>query len=138
MSRPLEEPDVTPLINVNLVILVMVLAIASHAARLLPLALPKAPGGRTEFVNAADAVPLHVQAANAYRLGDGAELAADALPAELGKLPEGTTVLVTMDPDAPYGALVLAIDHMLARPSLRVAFGQAANAARATAAPATD
>jgi len=35
MSQQLEEPDVTPLINVNLVILVMTLLMASHAARLL-------------------------------------------------------------------------------------------------------
>ena len=46
MSHQLEEPDITPLINVNLVILVMALLMTSHAARLLPLALPKAQGAK--------------------------------------------------------------------------------------------
>jgi len=141
MSKKLEEPDVTPLINVNLVILVMVLAIASHAARLLPFALPKATSVDTALVPADEAVPLRVEPRNTYRLGGGPGLAPDDLASELEKLPDGTVVLVSMDPEAPYSSLVWAVDQMLARPRLRVAFGQprqAVPATRAAKPPATE
>ncbi|HUT35183.1 MAG TPA: biopolymer transporter ExbD [Planctomycetota bacterium] len=124
MTRQLEEPDVTPLINVNLVILVMTLLIASHAARLLPLVLPKAQGARTALVGTEEAVVLRVEAGTTYRLGERASLSAEALPGEIARLPDGTVVLVSMDPKAPYGSLVRAVDCLLARRTVQVAFGQ--------------
>ena len=135
MSQQLEEPDVTPLINVNLVILVMTLLMASHAARLLPLALPKAQGAKTTLVDAQKAVPLRVGLADIYQLGGKAKLSPEELRAEIQRLPDGAIVLVSMEPQAPYGSLVRAVDSLLARGTLQVAFGEAGQPA-VKAAPA--
>ena len=53
-----EEPNVVPLIDVSLVILVMALVISSVVGRLLPLELPKA--ARTQLVTAQETVGLVV------------------------------------------------------------------------------
>ena len=128
MSQQLEEPDVTPLINVNLVMLVMTLLMASHAARLLPLVLPKAQGAKTTLLAAEKAVPLNVGLGDAYQLGEKAKLSPEELRAEIQRLPDGAIVLVSMEPKAPYGSLVRAVDCLLARGTLQVAFGQAGSA----------
>jgi len=133
-SRQMEEPDVTPLINVNLVILVMVLAIASHAARLLPLAVPKTDK-ETKFVAMDKAVLLRVNTDDRYSLQGGAPLNAEELGEELEDLPEGSILLVSPHPKAKYGALVKAVDHLLARRGLQVAFGYPGRI-RATTVPA--
>ncbi len=238
----IDEPDVTPLINVNLMVLVMSLLISSYAAKLLPLNLPKvgeAPpvgretvqlgvtpdayalktgagrialadaqelsqwtaelaelrreygdtddkarrkqllgeiqqfaragwtlaadpdrlaaaaaalppgwvvnidsGGRATpeavgwavdcllknrsvqvFVDTRDAVPLKV-GKDRYDLGDLRGLDEPRLARALDDLPDGLIVLVSMDPAARYERLVRAVDCMMARPSLKVAFGQ--------------
>jgi len=124
--KQLEEPDVTPLINVNLVILVMTLLISAHAARLLPLVLPKAPGAKTTLLGIEEAVPLKVGLGDAYQLGKEQGLSPDELAAEVQRLPDGAIVLVSADPKAPYASLVRAVDCLLARGTLQVAFGEAA------------
>jgi len=132
----LEEPDVTPLINVNLVILVMILAIASHAARLLPLEMPKAE--QTEFLEMSDAVLLRVQTDKAYQL-QGSPLTREALPGAIDALEADSVVLIAMDSKAPYDSLIWAVDSIMTRPDLQVAFGQPpppAAATTATTAPA--
>jgi len=133
--RQLEEPDITPLINVNLVILVMVMIIASHAAKLLPLALPTSKDDKTALLEADKAILLRVGKDNTYQLGGKSGLSADQLAAEVNALADGSIVLVSMDPKAPYAALVRALDPMLARPTLQVAFGRPGQAPiKATAA----
>jgi len=121
-----EEPDVTPLINVNLMILVMALAIASHAARLLPLAMPKAE--RTELVSTASAVPLTLLRGERLRLGEE-ELKPDDLPAALATLKPGTAVTVRAEPGVRYAALVRAVEGISAVKGLEVALGDLAGTA---------
>jgi len=191
-TEELEEPDVTPLINVNLVILVMVLAMAAHSARLLPLAMPKAP--KTEFVDMAEATQLRVEDLYAvggksgltrgqvekaiitavlgqqadrdrvkqvqgdlkpamdavigpveqgevelafmgrtfritvdkghYSLGDKADMDKFELADAIDALADDAIVLVHAEPTTEYGTLVAALDYIMARPKLRVAFGQ--------------
>jgi biopolymer transport protein ExbD len=132
----INEPDVTPLINVNLVILVMVLAIASHAARLLPLALPKAEA--TTYKEMKDARVLQVEEGGTYRLDDRSGLSKDALGQALTELPDGSIVLVSMEPKATYERLIWVLDRMMdpGGPDLQVAFGQAGAAVRAVEPPA--
>jgi len=122
MRRTVEddEPDVTPLINVNLMILVMSLAIAAHAARLLPLLFPKAEA--TQIVAATKSVPLTVLGPSRFRLEDR-ELDAAGLAAELAALGEGTIVTVNAAAGVKYAALVEAMDQVSAVPGLDVAFG---------------
>ena len=129
--RKLEEPDVTPLINVNLVILVMTLAIASHAAKLLPLAVPKAKDNTT-YIGMDEAVVLTVSEKGRYSLAGGSELDAEALGAAVKELPADSIVLVSAHPKAKYGSLVSAVDHLIERPGLRVAFGHPPAAAAKT------
>lgn len=133
--KPMEEPDVTPLINVNLVLLVMTLAIASHAARLLPLAVPKATD-RTTFIGMDEAVVLAIGQDNKYTLLDAAGLDADQLAKEIGLLPKQSIVLVSPHPKAKYEALVQAVDRLIARTDLRIAFGYRGRPAAAKAAGA--
>ena len=130
-----EEPDVTPLIYVNLVILVMVLAIASHAAKLLPLEMPKAE--KTEFLEMSDAVLLKVQKDNAYEF-QGRALTRESLPGAIDGLADDSVLLIAMDPKAKYDSLVWAMDSIMTRPDLQVAFGQPPQPAprSATSAPA--
>jgi len=113
------EPDVTPLINVNLVILVMTLLIASHAARLLPLSLPKA--ANTDFSEAGSALPLVVAADGSYGFDGQAGLTRDQLAQAIDH------ILVSMAPEARYEALAWALDCIMARESLKVAFGSPGN-----------
>ena len=134
-SDQLEEPDVTPLINVNLVILVMVLAIASHAAKLLPLKMPKAE--KTEFVEMSQALHLRVAESGGYELGDQTGLDAESVGAAIEALDEGQIVLISMDRKAKYDALVKVLDHMMSKPYLQVAFGQPPSAKSPAGAPTT-
>ena len=120
-EQPIEEPDVTPLINVNVVILVMVLLIASHAARLLPLAFPRAQ--ETKFMGLDEAATLTVRADETFRFAGQDGLSADALAATAQGLAEGTVVVVGADAGVRYESLVQALDAVLAAPGLRVAFG---------------
>ena len=120
-DQAVEEPDVTPLININLVILVMVLAIASHAARLLPLLVPQAK--QTTTVNAGEALRLNVSRDRTFSLGDRGGLNGEELAGALRELEDSQIVLVDADPGVKYGALIAAIDEVMAFPELRVAFG---------------
>ncbi len=122
-SHQMEEPDVTPLINVNLVILVMVLAIASHAASLLPMAVPKAKD-KTTFIEMQDAVLLTVAQDGKYTLQNRAIPDAEQLAAAIKELPGDSVILVSPHPQAKYEALMKAVDELVSRPGLRVAFGQ--------------
>ena len=133
--KPLEEPDVTPLINVNLVILVMTLAIASHAAKLLPLAVPKADKP-TAVVDVKKTVVLSISATNTFGLDGATDLTMDELSARLAKMPEGRIVLVSASPKSKYESLVKVVDRLLERGDLRVAFGHLSGAIAVTAAPA--
>jgi biopolymer transport protein ExbD len=120
----IEEPDVTPLINVNLVILVMVLAIAAHAARLLPMAIEKAAENEgTRYVDMTEALVLTVEEDGRYVLEGGEAFGPDKLPATVAGLPSGKVVLISMHPKANYAALVKVVDELVERPGLRVAFG---------------
>ena len=127
-SRPLEEPDITPLINVNLVILVMVMVLASHAAKLLPLALPKSRDEKTTLVEISKTAVLRVEEDGTYQLSGRRGVSAERLAEELKGLADGSIVLVSVDPKARYAALVRALDALFARPTLQVAFGQAGEA----------
>ncbi len=95
----IEEPDVTPLINVNLVVLAMVVLMAASAARLLPLAVP----GIDHAGERGQDVSLIVTGGGyAFRSGAGGETLADpaalaALMAEPGKLAGGWTMTVSDD-----------------------------------------
>ena len=123
-GKQLEEPDITPLINVNLVILVMVMVLASHAAKLLPLALPKSRDEKTTLVEVSKAVVLRVEKDNTYQLGGRKAASAEELGKQVNGLADGSIVLVSMDPKARYASLVSVLDHLFARPTLQVAFGQ--------------
>ena len=120
-NNELEEPDVTPLININLVILVMVLAIASHAAKLLPLVLPTSE--KTDFLNASEAVTLSVGKNSSYQLGDKTGLAKEDLQKELTGLEQGTCVIIRIETGVKYESLVTALDCVMTVPGLKVAFG---------------
>ena len=93
----IEEPDVTPLINVNLVVLAMVVLMAASAARLLPLAVP----GIDHAGERGQDVSLIVTGRGyAFRGGAGGETLADpaalaAAMAEPGKLAGGWTMAVS-------------------------------------------
>lgn len=119
----LAEPDVTPLINVNLVILVMVLAIASHAAKLLPLVMPKA--ATTAFKEMSEATLLEVGKDGHYALAGRSGLSKEELGEAIHGLGDGSIVLVSMDPKATYDKLVWVVDRMMDKeaPLLQVAFG---------------
>jgi len=130
-NTDIPEPDVTPLINVNLVILVMTLLIASHAAKLLPMSLPKAE--RTELIQTSEAAELDVAADGSYRLDGTGPFDGDGLAAALGQIEDGRVVLVTMAPKARYEALVAAVDRVVARPTLKVTFASPALPAQAPA-----
>jgi len=80
------------------------------------------------FVDTKDAVHLQVGKDN-YTLAPGKKLDKQTLKEEIDQLPENVIVLVTMDPKAKYESLVYAMDQMMARPTLKVAFGQPAGAA---------
>ncbi|KKL60327.1 hypothetical protein LCGC14_2206430 [marine sediment metagenome] len=125
-SEQIEEPDVTPLININLVLLVMVLAMASHSARLLPLEMPKAKDdARTEFVEMDQAVGLRVFKDGSYGMAGRQGLKAGDLPEAIDQLDPGRIILISMDPKAKYESLVRALDVIMAKPDLQVAFGSA-------------
>jgi len=216
-SQRIEEPDVTPLINVNLVVLVMVVLISAAAVRLLPLVVPKvdsaggqgrsvslaitpaacefragrgravladpaalaaavaegepadgwaltvadgqiqqagealAPGtvvtvtlaegagrdrlgralkglrhaGQVEVVmDSTCAVPLTV-GERSYDLAGQRGMDGDALADAVAGLDEGSIVLIRLDGEAKYDRLVRALEPILARGDLEVAFGQA-------------
>jgi len=119
-DHQVEEPDVTPLINVNLVVLVMALLISSQAARLLPLRLPRLD---TSIPRAKGSVALKVTAGG-YRIAD-ADIAPADLPAAVSALARGATVVVTADEDAPPEAVGYATDCLMKRPELQVYVDQA-------------
>jgi len=122
-QEPLEEPDVTPLINVNLVILVMVLAIASHAARLLILSVPKAKG-ETTFIEMPQAAVLEIDKDGRYAFQGKKGLGIEELAREIEDLPEDKEVLlVSPHPKAKYQAMVRVIDLLIGRGDLPIAFG---------------
>ena len=100
----------------------MVLGITSHAARLLPFAVPKAKT-ETKFAEMDDAVLLEVTQDGKYRMRGGEPMGPDALAAEIDALPRGSNLLVSPHPKARYGALVQAVDKLIERPGLHVAFG---------------
>jgi biopolymer transport protein ExbD len=120
-DESMEEPDVTPLININLLLLVMTLLIASHAARLLPLDLPTAQ--TSTALDASQAVQLHVEKGGTFQLQADTGLAKDDLAAKLQDLPEDATVLISIDADARYEHFVWAMDRIMDRPAMQVAFG---------------
>jgi len=106
--RQIDEPDVTPLINVNLVVLVMVVIITSSATRLLPLAVPKVDAeaqGRN--------VSLTVtEAAYEFRTGQGGMVlggpeALAAVVAEQGQPADGWVMTVA---DGQLDAAAAALD----------------------------
>ena len=114
-NHQLEEPDVTPLINVNLVVLVMALLISSHAARLLPLRLPRLD---TSVPRARGSVALKVTAGG-YRIAD-ADVAPADLPAAVDGLAQGATVVVSAEEGASPEAVGYATDCLMKRPELQV------------------
>jgi biopolymer transport protein ExbD len=118
----LEEPDVTPLINLNLVMLVMVLAIAAHAARLLPLDLPAAE--QPTLVDGREAVRLVVEEDNTYSIDGQTGLSIEAVTKALEGLGSDRDLLLSMSHNAKYSSLVKVLDEISAYPSLRVAFGR--------------
>ena len=131
MTDKLEEPDTTPLINVNLVLLVMTLALASHTAKLLPLVVPRSE--ITAYVATKDAIVLKVEKEGKYSFGDQAELSSGQVTAEIARLAAGSIVMVAMDPTAEYEGLILVMDQVMLRPDVQVAFG----ASRTKVVPAT-
>ena len=130
----MEELNVVPIIDVNLVLLVILIIMASHAAKLLPMALPRAE--KTQYVESAQAVPLRVAADGTYSLGDSVGLTKDGVAQRLPSLPEGSTLWLQLDRKARYDSLVQVLDGLMARPSLRLAFAstpESGTAAKAAA-----
>jgi len=124
-----EEPNVVPLIDISLVILVMALVISSVAGRLLPMEVPKSE--KTRFVEAAQTAPLTVSKDGAFQLGGQAGLGKADLSAALGRLEPGTIVLIRAEPGTPYELVVAAIDSVRGSLGLKLAFGSS----RPTASP---
>jgi len=116
------EPDVTPLINVNLVILVMALLVASHAALLLPLKLPSA--AKTNYVKADVATVLKVSNNGTFSLDDRGPLTKGALAEAVSSLRAGEVVMLDLEPGVKYGSLAHAIDCLMGVPDLRVGLGK--------------
>ena len=125
----LEEPDVTPQININLVLMVFTLILATFGAKLLPMIVPKAE--KTEYVEAVEAVAVTIAADRSYAIGDETGLSREAIGERIREIEDGKIVLVKMAPDAKYDSLVWVVDRLMERPSLRVAFGLAGPAASA-------
>jgi biopolymer transport protein ExbD len=115
-----EEPNVVPLIDVSLVILVMALVISSVVGRLLPLELPKA--ARTQLVAAQETAGLVVSRDGTARLGGGTGMAPAELSAALTGVKEGTILLVAAEPGTRYESMVAVIDAVRARAGLKLAF----------------
>jgi biopolymer transport protein ExbD len=115
------EPDVTPLINVNLVILVMALLVASHAALLLPLALPSA--AETAYVKAEATTVLKVEKDSTYSLGERAGMTREDLAEAIAGFKAGHVIMLDLEPGAKYDALAYAVDCLMKVPDLRVGLG---------------
>ena len=116
-----EEPNVVPLIDISLVILVMALVISSVAGRLLSLELPKAE--KTHIIEAAQTATLTVHKDGACRLGGDRAVKPGDLPLALSGLQRGTVVLIRTERGTRYEHVVAAIDAVRANPVLKVAFG---------------
>jgi biopolymer transport protein ExbD len=117
------KPDITPAININFVILVMTLLIASHGAKLLPFQLPGAEK-ETKYVKMEETILLKVNKNNSYNLGGAVGLDKKGLQAELAKLGNGTIVRIDIEAGSKYSALVDAVDSIEALDQVEVAFGQ--------------
>ncbi len=116
-----EEPNVVPLIDISLVILVMALVISSVAGRLLTMEVPRAE--KTRFVEAAQTAHLAVSKDGSFQFGGQAGLGKADLSAALGRLEPGTIVLIRAEAGTPYEHVVAAIDLVRANLGLKVAFG---------------
>ena len=139
-ARQTNEPDVTPLINVNLVILVMALLVASHAALLLPLKLPSA--AKTRYIKADSAAVLKVSSDGTYSLDAEGPLTAEQLPEAVAGLEAGQVVMLDLAPGVKFGPLAHAVDCLMSVPKLRVGLGstgaQRQSAPRATTTTSTE
>jgi biopolymer transport protein ExbD len=121
-----EEPNVVPLIDISLVVLVMALLISSLAGKLLTVELPKAQ--KTQFVQAEQTTRLAVTADGAYRLNGGPMLGKGDLLSAVENLPRGTILLIETDAGVKYEQAAGAIDTILGRPGLKFALGRAGHA----------
>ncbi len=117
-----EEPNVVPLIDISLVVLVMALVISSVAGKLLTMDLPKAQ--KTQFVQADQTTQLAVAADGAYQVNGGPKLTRTYLASAIADLPDGTIVLIETGGGAKYEQVVGAIDTIMARPGLKFALGK--------------
>lgn len=81
-SEEIDVPDVTPMINVNLMILVFALLMVCNSSKLLPLFMPKAE--KTEFIEMAQASMLRVEK-DGYSL-NGQKTGKDELAAAIAEL----------------------------------------------------
>jgi len=117
-----EEPNVVPLIDISLVILVMALVISSVAGRLLSVELPKAE--QTHFVEAAQTVPLAVSKDGTCQLAGEAGLKPSDLAPALGRLEPGTIVVISTESGTLYEHVVAALDSVRGNPGLKLAFGR--------------
>ena len=121
-NDPNHEPDVTPLINVNLVILVMALLVASHAALLLPLTLPAA--AKTTYVETKAATVLSVSKDSTYSLDGQRPLTRDALAEAISGFRPGQVITLDLEPGVKFESLAHAIDCLMKVPDLRVGLGR--------------
>jgi biopolymer transport protein ExbD len=117
-----EEPNVVPLIDISLVVLVMALVISSMSGKLLTMDLPKAQ--KTQFVQADQTSRLVVAADGSYVMAGRSKLDKEALATVVDALPEGTIVLIETDDGVKYDHVVGAIDTIMARPGLKFALGR--------------
>jgi biopolymer transport protein ExbD len=124
-----EEPNVVPLIDISLVVLVMALVISSVAGKLLTMDVPKAQ--KTQFVQADQTTHLTVTADGSYVLTGGPKLDKEILALAVEALPEGTIVLIETDGGVKYEQVVGAIDTITARPGLKFALGKMGHATEA-------
>jgi biopolymer transport protein ExbD len=129
-----EEPNVVPLIDISLVVLVMALVISSVAGKLLTMDLPKAP--KTQFVQADQTTHLMVMPDGAYQVNHGAKLNKADLAEAVESLQEGTIVLIETEAGAKYEQVVGAIDTIMGRPGLKFALGRIGHASTPAKAPA--
>ena len=119
-NEDFEQPDVTPMISINLILLCMTLVLASHAAKLLPMLVERA--GETTFVEAKEAVKLIVAKDGSYVMAGKEGLDKAGLAAELNAL-GGGTVMVVLEAGGPFESLVSAMDVVTATKGMRASFG---------------
>lgn len=121
-ARPMSDINVTPLVDVMLVLVVIFILAAPLLAGSLRLELPRAQG--TAAAAPTPALLIEVDRAGALRL-DGTAIADDALALRLAKVAAaepGTEIQLRADTAVPYGRVVELMGFAHAAGLTRIAF----------------